>query len=122
MKRILCLRAPSPTLRPPLGKGQLWRLISHLSLNYLSLVDGKDALQEILRLYNFSGVLQAERQISAMLRFRAAGTSLVWYPNMASTLLGESRWMWNWTKCNSPMAAYFCSGHCLIIFWGTTSV
>ena len=67
VKRILCLRAPSPTLRPPLGKGQLWRLISHLSLNYLSLVEGKDALQEILHLYNFNGNLQTERQISAVL-------------------------------------------------------
>ena len=67
VKRIVCLRTPSPTLRPPLGKGQLWRLVSHLSLNYLSLVESKDALQEILRLYNFSGVLQAERQISGLL-------------------------------------------------------
>lgn len=67
IKRIVCLRAPSPTLRPPLEKGHLWRLISHLSLNYLSLVNGKDGLQNILRLYNFSRQMQAERQISALL-------------------------------------------------------
>ena len=36
-----------------MGKSVLWRLVSHLSLNYLSLVqEGKDALQEILRLYD----------------------------------------------------------------------
>jgi type VI secretion system protein ImpG len=67
VKRIVCLRTPTPAMRPPLGKGQLWRVISHLSLNYLSLVDGKEALQEILGLYNFSGHLHIERQISALL-------------------------------------------------------
>jgi len=33
----------------------LWHLVSHLSLNHLSLVeDGRDALQQILRLYDFT--------------------------------------------------------------------
>jgi type VI secretion system protein ImpG len=42
VRRILTLRKPTPTLRPPVGKSALWRLISQLSLNYLSLVtDGK---------------------------------------------------------------------------------
>lgn len=55
IKRIVALRKPTPPRRLPVGKAILWRLISHLSLNYLSLVeDGKDALQEILRLYDFS--------------------------------------------------------------------
>ncbi len=50
MKRIVALRKPTAPVRPELGKSTLWRLISHLSLNYLSLVEqGKDALQEILR-------------------------------------------------------------------------
>jgi type VI secretion system protein ImpG len=54
---IVTLRKPTPTLRPELGGGASWRLISHLSLNYLSLVeDGKEALQEILKLYQPSGV------------------------------------------------------------------
>ena len=36
-------------------EARLWRLISQLSLNYLSLVEeGKEALQEILKLYNFT--------------------------------------------------------------------
>ena len=55
VKRIIALRKPTPTLRPPLGKRALWRLISHLSLNYLSLVDeGRASLQHILKLYNFT--------------------------------------------------------------------
>jgi len=67
VKRIVALRKLTPTLRPPVGRGALWHLISHLSLNYLSLVDeGKDALQEILRLYNFSDSPHLEKQISGI--------------------------------------------------------
>lgn len=54
--RVHCLTRPTRTLRPPLRKGTLWRLISHLSLNHLSLADnasGAEPLREILRLYDF---------------------------------------------------------------------
>jgi type VI secretion system protein ImpG len=55
VRRIVCLRKPTETLRNPDGRPLLWRQVSHLSLNYLSLVeDGREALQEILRVYNFS--------------------------------------------------------------------
>ena len=51
IRRIITLKKPTLALRPPVGKAALWRLISQLSLNYLSLVgEGRDALQEILRL------------------------------------------------------------------------
>jgi type VI secretion system protein ImpG len=50
------LRKPTRTVRPPMRRGLQWRLISHLSLNHLSIVqDGCTALREILRLYDFSG-------------------------------------------------------------------
>ena len=39
MKRIVALRKPTQPVRPELGKSTLWRLVSHLSLNYLSLVE-----------------------------------------------------------------------------------
>ena len=51
---IICLEKPSPPMSPPLKGPTAWRLISHLSLNHLSLSDEKDslaALKEILRLY-----------------------------------------------------------------------
>ena len=49
------LMRPTRTVRPPLRRGLQWRLISHLALNYLSIVDGgREALQEILKLYDFS--------------------------------------------------------------------
>jgi type VI secretion system protein ImpG len=67
IKRIVALVKPTDTLRPPLQKHALWRLISALSLNYLSLVDGGvEALQEILRLYNFTGSAYAEKQIQGL--------------------------------------------------------
>ena len=45
----------------------MWRLISHLSLNYLSLVeDGREAFQEILKLYNFTGSAYSEKQIDGI--------------------------------------------------------
>jgi type VI secretion system protein ImpG len=67
VKRVIALVKPTNTLRPPLAKNSLWRLISQLSLNYLSLVsDGKEALQEILRLYNFSGSTYSEKQIEGL--------------------------------------------------------
>ncbi len=66
-KKIVVLLKPTPTLRPPMGRGALWRLISHLALNYLSLVEeGKEALQEILRLYNFSESPELARQINGI--------------------------------------------------------
>ena len=38
-KTVVALHRPTPSLDPPNGKGQLWRLISQLSLNYLSLTE-----------------------------------------------------------------------------------
>ena len=67
IKRILMLRKPTNTIRPPIGRNALWRLISHLSLNYLSLVEnGKDALCHILRLYNFTDSAYIQKQIEGI--------------------------------------------------------
>ncbi len=67
IKRAVALRKPTPTVRPPIGRDALWRLISHLALNYLSIVEeGKDAFQEILRLYNFSGSVHLEKQVAGI--------------------------------------------------------
>jgi type VI secretion system protein ImpG len=67
VKRTRPLRKPSASLRPPSKGGLQWRLISHLSLNYLSIVDGgKQALQEMLTLYNFSDAQALTRQIQGI--------------------------------------------------------
>ena len=68
VRRVVALIKPTDTLRAPVGGDSLWRLISQLSLNYLSLVeDGREALQEILRLYNFTRSTYSERQIEGLL-------------------------------------------------------
>jgi len=57
LSRINCIRPPTPTLRPPMRRGAFWKLISHLSLNHLSLTDdkeGRQALREMLSLYDFT--------------------------------------------------------------------
>lgn len=72
VKRIVALRKPTETLRPPLGESLLWRLISHLSLNYLSLVEeGTEALREILKLYNFSAAPSFEKQIAGIVNVKS---------------------------------------------------
>jgi type VI secretion system protein ImpG len=71
--RIVALTKPTDTLQPPAGKGLLWRLISQMSLNYLSLVsDGVDSFREILRLHNFSGSLSVENQIKGILNLKSS--------------------------------------------------
>jgi type VI secretion system protein ImpG len=63
------LTAPTRTYRPASRQGLLWRLISHLSLNHLSLVsegDKAEALREILRLYDFTDSPQTARMIDGI--------------------------------------------------------
>jgi len=67
VKRIVSLTEPTKPVRPPVARLALWHLISHLSLNYLSLVDsGRGALQQVLRLYDFSQTPFAERMIQGI--------------------------------------------------------
>lgn len=68
IRRINCLVRPTRTVRPPLRHGAQWRLISHLSLNFLSPVEGgadhdPEVLQEILKLYDFSDSPAVQQQI-----------------------------------------------------------
>jgi type VI secretion system protein ImpG len=65
--RARCVRRPTEPVEPPLGKGLLWRLVSHLTLNHLSIVqEGHDALRGILRLYDFSGRADIASEIAAI--------------------------------------------------------
>jgi type VI secretion system protein ImpG len=67
LSRVRCLTKPTETIRPPRRRSAQWRLISHLNLNYLSLVNGEngapDALQEMLHLYNFDDSSVTRKQI-----------------------------------------------------------
>jgi len=67
LKRIVALTKPTAPMRPPTTKMALWMLISHLSLNYLSLVEeGRSALQQILHLYDFTDAQSAQRMIDGI--------------------------------------------------------
>ena len=69
VSRVTCLTAPTPPLRLPSRKGYLWRLVSHLALNHLSLTDDPKAesLREILRLYDFQDSDETRNQIDGIL-------------------------------------------------------
>lgn len=67
-KEIRLLRKPTATQRFDRGNGALWRLISHLSLNHLSLSSaGVDGLKEMFRLYDLSRSAANRRQIDGLI-------------------------------------------------------
>ncbi len=75
IERIVCLTQPTPTRRMPQRDGARWRLLSHLSLNHLSLLDsgsgdgsGAEALREMLRLYDVRESEATRRSIDAVRR------------------------------------------------------
>jgi len=69
IQKTVVLVRPTSTVQPPLGKSQLWRLISQLSLNYMSLVEGgAEALRELLQLHNFADSAAVDRQIRGIKR------------------------------------------------------
>lgn len=82
VQRIRCLRKPTPSVRLPQGKGLLWRLVSHLSLNHLSLAhDGRDVLLELLSLYNYRQSSALQKQINGIVSLRSEPTvALVGHP------------------------------------------
>nr|WP_229496201.1 type VI secretion system baseplate subunit TssF [Massilia polaris] len=80
VRAISFLRKPTPSTRFERGQGAHWRLISHLSLNHLSLSDGGlDAFREMLALYDLPRSPSSQRQIGgiAAISHKAANT---WLP------------------------------------------
>ncbi len=68
---IRCIAGPSRPVPPHVEGDAAWRLISHLSLNYLSLLDsderqGAAALRQILNLYGVVGESAVRRQIEGV--------------------------------------------------------
>jgi type VI secretion system protein ImpG len=71
--RARVVDGPTRVVRPPQRKGLQWRLISHLSLNHLSLVEGGlDALREMLRLYDTEATPSVARQIAGLTSVRSS--------------------------------------------------
>lgn len=68
-KEIRLLRRPTPSLRFEADHGALWRLVSHLSLNHLTLSDsGLEGLKEMLRLYDLPHLPHSQRMIDGLMQ------------------------------------------------------
>jgi type VI secretion system protein ImpG len=66
-REIRLLHKPTASHRFERGRGSLWRLVSHLSLNHLSLSGrGVDALKEMLRLYDLPRSATNRRQVDGI--------------------------------------------------------
>ena len=99
LSKIRCLRLPTAPIRPPGRRGLQWRLISHLCLNHLSLANsslGRQALQELLRIYDSSDQGSSEAT-STINRQAIEGIASV-----------SSRRVVGWL--DSPEASGFCRG------------
>lgn len=57
------LGKPTETICPPMGRALHWRLISHMSLNYVSLTDAEH-FKELLRVYDFQSEQDAQRALA----------------------------------------------------------
>ena len=67
VKSIAFLRKPTGSYRFASGRGAHWRLISHLSLNHLSLANGGvEAFREMLALYDLPRSPSSQRQIGGI--------------------------------------------------------
>jgi type VI secretion system protein ImpG len=74
VKSVRCLSGPTLPSRSHAEGETAWRLVSHLSLNYLSLLDhdrgdegdGAAALKDLLRLYCVPGEAASQRQIDGV--------------------------------------------------------
>jgi type VI secretion system protein ImpG len=71
VESVRCIEGPTPPRPSHAHKDVTWRLISHLSLNYLSLTDaanggGATALRELLRLYSDFGDATMRGQVESL--------------------------------------------------------
>jgi len=80
VRAISFLRKPTVSPRFESGRGAHWRLISHLSLNHLSLTDGGvAAFREMLALYDLPRSPSSQRQIGGIVAI-AYTPSSAWLP------------------------------------------
>ena len=76
VKGVRCIRGPTRPLTP-VGEGKApWRALSHLSLNYLSLIDsqgqgGAASLRELLSLYGLDELSPLHKQLEGLVSVRS---------------------------------------------------
>ncbi len=69
VSEVLCLSAPTPTQRPAGREAVQWKLISHLSLDHLSITGGEQAasaIREVLKLYDLVDSEESRRMIDGV--------------------------------------------------------
>lgn len=74
ISRVICLTPPTKTVRPALKHGAMWRVVSHLALNHLSISDdeeGAETLREILKLYDFADNEETSALVSGITNVRS---------------------------------------------------
>ena len=75
-RTIRFLRKPSHSCRFPSGRSAHWRLISHLSLNHLSIsAGGVEAFREMLALYDLPRSPSSQRQIGGIVSIEQQATT-----------------------------------------------
>lgn len=77
---------PADGAEPPMGESVLWRLLSHLALNFLPIADA-DTLQALLSLYVTQGSAQSPREVANRRRIASISQVAV---KPADRLLGGS--------------------------------
>lgn len=91
LQRIAMITPFTPTRRPPLSSGRLWRLLSHLSLNHLSITDGPqgaEALRDVLRLYDWGDQEESRTTIEGIVSVESR-RALARVPMGASTAIAH---------------------------------
>jgi len=81
VSKVIALRKPTAPAPAPASGRNRWRLVSHLSLNYLSIVEADqsgtgegsalEALREILRLYDFTDSAVTRQRIAGLVGLRS---------------------------------------------------
>jgi len=117
---ITCLTAPTPTVRPALGRGTVWRLISHLALNHLSLFDselGAEPIREILKLYDVSDSAETRGMIEGVLNIRSQRVVDALREGQPPDSAAAWRSRYISTNLDSAAAAFTCSRPYWRSFW-----
>ena len=76
VKGVRCIRGPTRPIAPAAEGQAPWRVLSHLSLNYLSLIDGEGgsgagALRELLSLYGLDELSPLHKQLEGLISVRS---------------------------------------------------
>jgi type VI secretion system protein ImpG len=75
VRAVTALKTPTPLVPPVTTGSLLWRMVSLLSLNFVSLVEsGPATLQELLALHDTRGAPAARKQIESVLRLSSEPT------------------------------------------------